>query len=108
MRKRCAIRDVSLALFTCAAMLLSVLLRPAICRHQEWQEYRLDPDYRLMKTHSFEFLLSFSGREKELMTNVASEWWIMKDWNPNWRYLTVPTAKADDIIKATEAIMERL
>jgi hypothetical protein len=83
-------------------------LKASICRHQEWEEYKLDPDYRLMKTHSFEFLVSFCGRENDLKKNAANEWAVMKSWSPNWRYLTTPLANVDEMINATHAIMRIL
>ena len=61
-----------------------------------------------MKTHSFEFLLSFCGREFEIKENAKEEWAVLKSWSPNWRYLTTPSADVDEMINATDAIMRIL
>jgi HEPN domain-containing protein len=95
------------ALYMCGYA-VECALKASICRHQVWEEYKLDPDYRLMKTHSFEFLVSFCGREFEIKENVREEWAILKSWNPNWRYLTTPSVNVDAMIRATEAIMNVL
>ncbi len=83
-------------------------LKASICQHQQWAEYKLDPDYRLMKTHSFEFLISFSGKEAEIRKNLITEWTVLKEWGPDWRYRTEPTTNTDEIFWATETILKVL
>jgi HEPN domain-containing protein len=83
-------------------------LKASICRHQQWQEYRLDPDYRLMKTHSFEFLVSFCGRELDIRQKLMTEWILLREWGPEWRYLTAPITDPDDMINATETLLKEL
>jgi hypothetical protein len=62
-------------------------LKARICDSLGWEELRSDGAYRSMKTHDLVFLLSFTGRESQVLSTAHLSYWsLVTKWRPEMRY----------------------
>lgn len=91
---------------------IEMVLKASICDTLKWPEFPQTKaefeNYRSFRTHSLDVLLSLSGKEREVKTNLLAEWSIVAKWDPEVRYKTVGSAKEDDaklMIQSTKALL---
>lgn len=72
---------------------VELALKARICRTLRWPDYpqtnhewNQNRKFSQFKTHSLNFLLSYSGREDRIKTKHRAEWDLIDAWDPNSRY----------------------
>jgi hypothetical protein len=62
---------------------------------------------RQIKNHKLELLLSYSGAESRVKASYVDEWLIVKDWNPEDRYVLsrYTKIKVAEFIRAAQLIL---
>ncbi|MCP4113130.1 MAG: HEPN domain-containing protein [Desulfobacteraceae bacterium] len=94
---------------------VELALKARICRALKWMDFpssnREFSDYKSLKTHNLDALLTFSGVEGKIKSNFFFEWSVVTQWKPEDRYRPLGTANritANDMINATERLIMAL
>lgn len=93
---------------------VELALKARICRTLNWTSYPPTSGhekYRSLLVHNPETLLTFSGVESRIKPALATDWSVVKDWNPEQRYEpvgTVTARDAADMIAATRNLLKVL
>ena len=93
---------------------VEIALKARICRTLKWATFPAAAGTDRFKSfliHNLETLLLFSGVEDKIKPALATDWSIVKDWNPEQRYSPVGTqtqSGAEDMIAATRRILRVL
>ena len=102
------------ALYVCGYV-VELALKARICRTLKWAGFpetnREFDGVKSLKTHDFDSLLRFSGREAKVKTTHFADWSVATSWKPELRYRTPGTAtktEAEDIISASEKLYKVL
>lgn len=92
-----------------------MVLKASICDTLKWPGFPQTKaefeNYRSFRTHSLDVLLSLSGKERDVKTNLLAEWSIVVKWDPEVRYKAVGSAKEDDVklmIQSSKALLSVL
>lgn len=69
---------------------IEIALKYKICQTLNWPNFpstnREFENYRSLKTHDLDILLSFTGIETTLKATYLAEWSAVSIWNPEARY----------------------
>ena len=67
-------------------------------------------ELRDIRHHKLPVLLRYSGEQLNIETNFTLDWDVVKDWNPEMRYINniIRRQKANDFLKSTRAIINEL
>ncbi|MDM8522319.1 HEPN domain-containing protein [Desulfococcaceae bacterium HSG8] len=94
---------------------VELALKARICRTLKWTGFpssnREFQDYKSLKTHNLDVLLVFSGVEDKIKSNFLSEWSVVTQWKPEYRYRPLGTENKNttrNMIDATEKLIVAL
>ncbi len=67
-------------------------------------------ELRDIRHHNLPILLRYSGEQINIETNFIADWDIVKDWNPEMRYLNkiIRRQKAQDFLKSIRVIVNEI
>lgn len=79
---------------------IEIALKHKICQTLNWPSFpstnREFENYKSLKTHDLDVLLSFTGAETQLKSTHLAEWSAVSIWNPEGRYNPIGTINASD------------
>jgi HEPN domain-containing protein len=82
-------------------------LKSRICGVLNWKGFPQTrgefQNYQSFKTHDLDVLLSLSGAEDKIKTQLLAEWSAVAAWDPEARYNPIGSASKDDAILLIEA-----
>ena len=93
---------------------VELCLKYQICKKLQWTEYPPGNNfnnYKTLKTHNLDVLLSFTGKERKVKRKFFTEWSTVSQWNPESRYNSSGNIKineAKEMIKASKLLLESL
>ena len=94
---------------------IELALKARICRTLRWSEFpssnRDFQNYKSLKTHDLDVLLTFSGLEGKIRSGFLSEWSVVTQWKPENRYKPLGTENrmtTRDMINATLQLINAL
>lgn len=89
---------------------IEMALKARICAALSWDVWPGRRNYDSFYTHNLDVLLTLSGKEQQIKSELSLEWSIATRWNEGLRY-SPPKATPDelkDMIDATAALTEAL
>ncbi|MFA5188912.1 MAG: HEPN domain-containing protein [Patescibacteria group bacterium] len=93
---------------------IELCLKKQICKKLQWTEFPPGHnfnDYKSLKTHNLEILLSFTGKESKVKKQLFAEWSIVSQWDPESRYNPIGNIKnkeAKQMINSAKKILKEL
>lgn len=91
---------------------IEIALKYKICKTLNWAAFpssnREFENYRSLKTHDLDVLLSFTGIETTLKVTYIVEWSAISIWNPEARYHTIGMIDPDEasrMIKSAKTLI---
>ena len=94
---------------------VELTLKAKICKTLKWMGFpSTNPEFhgfQSFKTHRLDILLSLSGQELKIKTNLFADWSVVASWDSETRYNVIGTANQTDalnIINSAKAIIKAL
>ena len=91
---------------------VEMLLKYKICKTLNWNDFPMTnrefDNYKSLKIHNLEVLLTFTGAVAFVQNTYTFEWGAVKTWNPEMRYAVsgiVNRAVALDMISSTRTLI---